>query len=412
MRPFTRLPLRSSPIRPSTLSKTLIFNGPSAASVRHISFRDRFILESRTALKIIAFSSTAVSLIILGTYYGTHIYLESTEPTPKEFPWRARELLRSVRVGQDWMNDDARAMTWARNALEECGLPLETPNLEEEAKTKTDAFMKGWVFAVQKYAYTLGRTGQASEAVRLYELALKLAPKHLLSPEELSDIYRNLGDHQSRTPDVVSAESNLLEAYNLALNSLHPLPPNSPALVPDPKTSPNTSQQLINASLSLGLLYAKTSRLDLALPTLLSVFRAQKFLSAKSITTKGKPAQPDPHALCAEAATQTHLAEILAVLHQNDRALSFASTASTLAKRGLEIASARKDTTFCGECAGVAENVKGLLLEMDGRLEEALEAFLAATDSAEVARDMVGRRMYVGNVKRVNDVKAKAVLPL
>ncbi|BFZ64639.1 hypothetical protein YB2330_005789 [Saitoella coloradoensis] len=405
MRRFARLPLRSSPIRPT------IFNSPSARAVRHMSFRDRFILESRTALKIIAFGSTAISLIILGTYYGTHAYLEWNEPTPKEFPRRARELLRSVRLGQDWMNNDIRAMLWAREALEECGLPLDTPNLEEEAKTKTDTFMKGWVFAVQKYAYTLGRTGQASEAVRLYELALKLAPKNLLSPDELSDIYRNLGDHQSRTSDLASAESNLLEAYNLALNSLHPLSPNSPALVPDPETNANTSQQIINASLSLGLLYAKTSRLDLALPTLLSVFRAQKSLSAK-YTTKGKTTGPAPRALCAEAATQTHLAEILAVLHQNDRALSFASAASALAKRGLEIASARKDKKFCRECAGVAENVKGLLLEMDGRLEEALEAFLAATDSAEVAGDMVGRRMYVGNVKRVNDVKAKAVLPL
>lgn len=291
------------------------------------------IEQTLIASKIIVYTTGSLSLLTITGYSATQIYLERKEPTPGEWSFASRILLRTSRLSERWTADDRNALTYSRAALERSG--------------STNGF--GFAEAKARMARAELRLGHIESAKEYFSEALRAEEEgdynKNFSPSRVSDSCRRLGTIYEELGEQEQALRLLWRAVDLLKPSTM-----KEALIPEDE---HPSPQLLDACTSLALCLAKQNDLPHSLAIFLTVLRARKQPGARFGAGN----------VCQLALVEAYLGEVYWGLNNAEQATEWTQSA-------FNRASSVKSSS-CVQCSRLAGNNLAIMFEKRGDVGQA-----------------------------------------
>lgn len=349
--------------------------------------RTSLLTQTRTAIRVVLFTTLGTGLVAGAGFAGTHLYLESKDPTPSEWPHKARFAYRAAVFNSEYLDQPIAAASNLRALL---GVLVDTPTDESEdsiaSQTNREGFRKsfksssdeGLAKALILYGNILRKQGDLEAAMAKYLQAL---PHSIFNMTLQSDAARRLGEIQEHLGLLQEAQQSLELAVQCVL-------PHYRLGTPVVKIEPSLrySAELLSSVKALALFRARQGKLKDSLATLLSVLQFQQ----------GHPSTQ--HQRCESAVTMTHIAELVWALGDKSECLRWSEKSLDLCTTGN-----MKSDKHCLECAGINHNMLGLLKMKSGEWSAARQEFGRALVYAERAEDVPGQQSYSENLDKCNE---------
>lgn len=329
---------------------------PSPSPSSSQSYRSTTISrELGIAVRIVFYTTSSIVLIVAIGFIGIHAYFESVEPTPPAWDIRLRMLYNSGRAAEVMQKDDRAALHSYISVLE----ALREIDKRKKNNDSMDPFRANVILKIVGIEERLGRW---REVVSLLNEAMPLLGE---SDPRLGACLRRLGEAYLNSGQYMESEKSLQNAISVGLTQ-----------------GKQDHKEVLAATSSLAGLRTKQGRLKDALNLLLGVFREQQSI-------------PSTATDCSRALVQSQIGEILYGLGDSAEALAWNQKASEAATDMAILFDAKERsrwvglprTSPCAECASLASNNVGLLLERAGETEPAAEAYANALRWAQKAED-------------------------
>lgn len=348
--------------------------------------RRNILTHSRTAVRVVLFSAVGTATVAAIGFVGTHLYLESEDPTPPEWPRKMSFAYRAAKFNSKYLDQQEAArsgllaaMSLAQN-VENTNQPDQT-TARPDAKPENVGARDALAVPESRYAKALILLGQVERKLGLLEEAVEHFSKALedrpaLDRNQVSLAARNLGELQERFGSISDAQISL----DLAMTSI--LPQHEPGSTAKLSGSLKYSPELVDGAKALALLHARKGKLKDALASLLSILQFQR--QHPSIASGS----------CQVAATMSNIAEIVWALGDEAECTRWTTDAVAICENDKN-----KNDKYCLECAGINHNMLGLLSQKQGNTQEARERFGRALMCAERAGDENGLHEYLENLE-------------
>lgn len=350
--------------------------------------RTNILTHTRTAVRIVLYSTLGTAVIAGMGFVGTHLYLETKDPTPSAWPQKTRFAFRAAVFNKEYLDQPDAAKADLMSVLESLkslerstspdastevpsNLKLGQPGRRRDSTADCDE-------GLAKVLLLLGdiekKQGHLQEALEKYEEAL---PHTIFNMLLQSSAARRMGEIQERFGLLKKAQSS----FDLAVQSLLPHYQSGSALKIDGTVK--YSVEMIDSVKALALFRGRQGRFQDSLSTLMSILHFQRQHPAI-------PAQS-----CETASTMANIAELVLALGDPAECRRWCQESLAIC-----LSTKNKDKRYCLECAGIDYNMIGLLELKQGDIQEARMNFGRATILAERAGDLAGLSAYSDNMDR------------
>ncbi|CCG81030.1 protein of unknown function [Taphrina deformans PYCC 5710] len=340
--------------------------------------RNVILAHTRTAVRVILFSIVGTGVAAGTGFAGAHLYLESENPTPSTWPSALRFSYRAAVFNSKYLDQQETARLGLLTALGQEDLEVESSLGKDHTSSNTTVSNNKTPLDLTKAFILLG---QIEKKQGLLKAAMDHFSRALASGVPNNNLRSLAARHLGELQENFGMKSEAQASFDLAVGSLLPNYQRGSTVRLD--GSMKYSPELLDAVKALALFRARQGDFKNALSSLLSILQFQR--QSPAVTGSS----------CHTASTMSNIAEIVWALGDQAECRRWCTDSLAICT-----SAKNKRDQYCIECAGINQNMLGLLSKRDGDVQTARNQFRSAMMCAEMAKDENGLNEYASNLEQ------------